>query len=211
MGVIMTRRACLCVFNDRYGVTVNKDFQLSTQFTRSGRGKICKDGAICHVFATLPEDSDTSVFFNIQTGTDIDSTSVSLLEMISDNEFAKSDEFVQATKFAIGEELEYNGLRNHFVALFNNLKPDTLYAVKVQAGSAQYTSRYRTLPSNDSNIELRVAFGGDVGMTKLGSQLTELLGSKTYDPHVLIIGGDISYDDAMPTCYYSWDNYYEIF
>lgn len=70
-AVLMTQRACLCVFNDRYGVTMNKDFKLSTQFSRSSRGKICQDGTICHMYATLPEDTDTSVFFNFQTGTDI--------------------------------------------------------------------------------------------------------------------------------------------
>lgn len=80
MGVLMSRRACLCVFNDRYGITINKDFRLSTQFTRSGKGKICKDDQICHLYATLPEDTDTSVFFNIQTGTDVKNMEIAMLE-----------------------------------------------------------------------------------------------------------------------------------
>lgn len=32
-----------------------------------------------------------------------------------------------------------------------------------------------------------------------------------YNPHVLLIGGDIAYDDGMSTCFYSWDNFYDIF
>ena len=32
-----------------------------------------------------------------------------------------------------------------------------------------------------------------------------------YDPHVILIGGDIAYDDGMDTCFYSWDNFYNIF
>jgi hypothetical protein len=80
MGVIMTRRACLCAYNDRYGVTVTQDFQLSTEFTRASRGKICKDNSICHVYATLPEDTDTSVFINIQTGTDVINMKVDMIE-----------------------------------------------------------------------------------------------------------------------------------
>jgi|JI6StandDraft_1071083.scaffolds.fasta_scaffold02838_14 hypothetical protein len=210
LGVIMMRRACLCAFNDRYGATVQTDFRLSTQFTRSSRGKICKDGAICHIYATLPEDTDTSVFFNIQTGTDIQSVSVSVQD-VATLETGITASPVEATKFIVGETLEFNGQRNLFTVLFNDLKPDTSYAVQFTAGNTSYSTRYRTLPSFDSNTELRVAFGGDVGMTKLGSQLTELLASPIYDPHVVIIGGDISYDDAMSTCYYSWDNYYEIF
>jgi hypothetical protein len=91
--------------------------------------------------------------------------------------------------------------------LFSNLKPETDYIVKITGGNGIFlTTRYRTLPAFDSNSELRVAFGGDVGMSKLGSDITLLLAS--YDPHALIIGGDISYDDAMPSCYYSWDNFY---
>lgn len=212
LGVALTSRACLCVFNDRYGVTVQKNYQLSTQFTRASRGKICKDGAICHVYATLPEDTDTSVFLNIQTGTDIQNVTVSMLQITDSGPASPSlGDYVQATKFAVGETLEFNGQRNLFTILFSSLRPETTYAVQVVAGTAVYNTRYRTLPSFSSNTGFRVAFGGDIGMTKLGSQLTELLAAPEYDLDVVIIGGDISYDDAMSTCYYSWDNFYEIF
>ncbi len=32
-----------------------------------------------------------------------------------------------------------------------------------------------------------------------------------YDPDVIVIGGDVAYDDGMRTCYYSWDNFYDMF
>lgn len=51
--------------------------------------------------------------------------------------------------------------------------------------------------------------GGDVGMTVNGSKISSYLSS--FDPDVLIIGGDIAYDDAMRTCWFSWDNFYWIF
>ena len=54
-----------------------------------------------------------------------------------------------------------------------------------------------------------MAVGGDVGLTVNGSKLTSYL--IDYKPDVLIIGGDIAYDDAMRTCSYSWDNFYWIF
>ena len=28
---------------------------------------------------------------------------------------------------------------------------------------------------------------------------------------MIVIGGDIAYDDGMRSCYYSWDNFYRIF
>ena len=48
-----------------------------------------------------------------------------------------------------------------------------------------------------------MGFNGD------GDTLTSHLVS--YDPHVLIIGGDIAYDDGMRKCFYSWDNFYSMF
>jgi hypothetical protein len=46
-------------------------------------------------------------------------------------------------------------------------------------------------------------------MTDMGTDLTLYLSS--FDPHVIVVGGDIAYDDAMPSCYYSWDTFYQIF
>lgn len=46
-------------------------------------------------------------------------------------------------------------------------------------------------------------------MTDIGSDLTLFLSA--FDPHAIVIGGDIAYDDAMATCYYSWDTFYQIF
>ena len=54
-----------------------------------------------------------------------------------------------------------------------------------------------------------MAVGGDVSMTPEGLTITDNL--VNYDPDVIIIGGDITYDDGMRTCYYSWDNFYDIF
>jgi hypothetical protein len=54
-----------------------------------------------------------------------------------------------------------------------------------------------------------MAVGGDVSMTKEGELITSYL--VNYDPDIIIIGGDIAYDDGMRTCYYSWDNFYNIF
>jgi hypothetical protein len=54
-----------------------------------------------------------------------------------------------------------------------------------------------------------MAIGGDVSMTHEGNMITSHL--VDYDPDIIIIGGDNTYDDGMRTCYYSWDNFYKIF
>ena len=66
-------------------------------------------------------------------------------------------------------------------------------------------TNYRTLPDANSEV-IRMAVGGDIATTVNGSRLTQYLAD--FDPDVLLIGGDISYDDAIRACSYSWDNFF---
>jgi len=54
-----------------------------------------------------------------------------------------------------------------------------------------------------------MAVGGDISMTQEGKRITQNL--VDYNPDIIIIGGDNTYDDGMRTCYYSWDNFYNLF
>lgn len=97
-----------------------------------------------------------------------------------------------------------------FSFFFEGLKPDTLYSVVVKNidnNAILDSKKYRTLPNQNAN-ELRLAVGGDVGLDNAASKLTSYL--KEFNPHVIILGGDNAYDDGMRTCYYSWDNLYDI-
>ena len=47
------------------------------------------------------------------------------------------------------------------------------------------------------------AFGGDVGNTKEADSITSNLA--TFKPQVIVIGGDISYDNALCGCILTWD------
>jgi 3D (Asp-Asp-Asp) domain-containing protein len=67
---------------------------------------------------------------------------------------------------------------------------------------------YRTLPNNSASL-LKLAVGGDVGMTAQGVAMTNHL--IAYDPDVILLGGDLVYDNAIRNCYYSWDNFYSMF
>ena len=33
----------------------------------------------------------------------------------------------------------------------------------------------------------------------------------TYNPDIIMLGGDIVYDNGFPTCYESWDSFYSAF
>ena len=61
---------------------------------------------------------------------------------------------------------------------------------------------------------MNIIFGGDVGYTETGIKLTDHLSSDKLvqgGPDLIIVGGDVAYDDAMDTCYYSWDTYFWMF
>lgn len=106
--------------------------------------------------------------------------------------------------------IEYIARRNVYSFFFQGLTPDTPYTVTAKdtkSGVILYRANYRTLPG-DNATEIRMAVGGDVGLDDDASTLTNHLAS--FDPHVLIIGGDNAYDDGMRTCFYSWDNFYDI-
>lgn len=49
------------------------DLTFSTKWTRNHwiPDSVCKDGAVCHIYATLPKNAATEVFINLHTGTDI--------------------------------------------------------------------------------------------------------------------------------------------
>lgn len=46
-------------------------------------------------------------------------------------------------------------------------------------------------------------------MTAKAKRITKWIAA--YDPDVIVIGGDLAYDNGMRTCYYSWDNFYYLF
>ena len=49
----------------------------------------------------------------------------------------------------------------------------------------------------------------NAGFTVNGKNLTSNLAN--YNIDLIIIGGDVAYDDGMNTCYYSWDTFFSMF
>jgi hypothetical protein len=80
--------------------------------------------------------------------------------------------------------------------------------VSDQAGKVIKSANYKTVPSADTK-ELRIAAGGDLGLSSNGDLMASYL--VEYKPDIIVLGGDIAYDDAMRSCYYSWDTVYYMF
>lgn len=68
-SVIATKGACVCFYNNSYGMKIGEDVEISTGFSRSITLKPpCPKGQLCHLYATLPEDASTGVFINAHAG-----------------------------------------------------------------------------------------------------------------------------------------------
>lgn len=48
-----------------------------------------------------------------------------------------------------------------------------------------------------------IVFGGDFGYSDNGLNLLKQISS--YNPDVILVGGDVAYDNAILHCFYSWD------
>lgn len=69
---------------------------------------------------------------------------------------------------------------------------------------------YKTLPSTlNETDEITFVQGGDIGYTDASRQLTNNL--ITWQPSVIFMGGDITYDNGMVSCYHTWDNLLSMF
>jgi hypothetical protein len=91
-----------------------------------------------------------------------------------------------------------------------SLSPNTTYAFTAGNEAIGFSKEilFRTLPSDSS--PLRLVFGGDTGLDDptepVGRRFSDMLKAATAkDPHAMILGGDLPYDNAMPTCYAVWD------
>jgi len=104
------------------------------------------------------------------------------------------------------EGLDFYGNRNVHSALLTGLLPDTMYTIEIYYdGQVQDTQLYRTLPDENSDRDIVIVTGGDMGINDRSRDLTT--NSLKYNVDVLVVGGDLAYDDNLCACYFSWDFY----
>ncbi|KAL4450819.1 hypothetical protein ABPG74_011661 [Tetrahymena malaccensis] len=203
--LIFFQDICVCSNKDS-GYLINDNMYLSTSFTRRiSFKKACPEEELCHLYATLPENTHNSVFINIHTGIAINQITIQLQDLE-----VKSDPIVQTGQINSSIDLDSNGERNTFTNLFENLQPNRLYLIKVinqEKQSVLKVTKYKTLPTNDQiqtkQLQVNLAFGGDWSNQKYGN----LLNLRLVDtqPDVILFGGNIAQDNGMKNCYHQWD------
>jgi hypothetical protein len=126
--------------------------------------QICPENSICHVYATLPEETATSVFINVHSGIGISSLTAIVRQnetKIVEKDFKKIYEM---------KDVESIGQRNVHSILLKGLIPNMLYNIDIintQTKTVLKTIKYKTVPDEKTDI-IKMAIGGDLGMTKNG-------------------------------------------
>jgi hypothetical protein len=94
--------------------------------------------------------------------------------------------------------------RSVFTTLLKDLLPNTTYMFRVFEPSWNKSLHkvysYKTFDLNN----IRLVAGGDIGNNILATKMNEQTVSKL-NADLILVGGDIAYDNNIPTCYRSWD------
>lgn len=93
----------------------------------------------------------------------------------------------------------------HTVQL-TGLRPGTDYEFRFSESGERF--RFRTMPANLRDNEVRVAVGGDLYHIRSEMQNTMRLVAER-DPHFVIIGGDWAYADGLEEKMWRWDHLWE--
>jgi hypothetical protein len=168
--------------------------------------QICKDEEICHLYATVPADTSTSVFFNAHSGLSLNN----LTFVLSLNGTVVNTQ-INDKPYKL-ENVESKGQRYVHSVLVTDLNENTNYTLEVmdKNGKLLKKTAYKTVPfANSTRKELRIAEGGDLGMTEQGKIMTSYVAE--FNPDIIMLGGDTVYDNGLRTCWYSWDVFYSMF
>lgn len=184
------------------------DYLITTSFTRQFTlPEACPVGRPCHVYATLPEDTSESVFINFQTN--IAHKESKVCYSLPADHSSKSESCFLTKVYAL-KGVEKIGQRNIHSAYLYDMLPDTLYKIKIYYDDQlQAEDQYHTLPLNTSERNVTIVMGGDAGFMELAYETGRT--AAQYKPDLIVLGGDIAYDNGMDTCYYTWDQFFGVF
>jgi len=195
-------------YNEGYG-SVFEGFGISTRFSRYYQlDTVCPAGQICHLYATLPEDSSKGVILNVQTGRDVSSIIIGYDTIANyDEKKALANNGTSQSYFV---DLEERGARYVHSVYLGDLEANTEYYFEVYFNNKmQRSGTYRTLPTETLERDVLIAAGGDAGTTANARAMTAVLSNYSLD--AILVGGDMAYDNGMRSCYYSIDLFLDMF
>ena len=196
---------CIAFYEDYVGLNILNLLSFSTTLMRYFQlNDACPPGPPCHVYATLPEEASTGVFINVHTSDIYENVTIlyDIKSHYEKNQTLRYSEIANSYKLS---HLEQRGRRTVHSALLYKLFPSTRYVIAIKyANEIQALTEYETLPDETNSRNFIISTGGDMGDRSVGRDLTKQAAS--VGPDIMAIGGDLSYDDGEPTCYFTWDN-----
>jgi hypothetical protein len=182
--------------------------EVSTSFSRiflsHHSQQRCEWNSICYTYLTVPQDMSTSMIVNYHIHSEKPLTTFveywsikSAVTRVEANGFRMKD---------IPDQQRYQ-----YWTDLTQLQPDTKYSVRVTAkfidGTySTSTLQFKTGPSIDSNDEITFVTGGDIEWNNAAIQLS-IAAAKT-SPLFATVGGDIFYENGMPSCYQRVDSWF---
>jgi len=207
---LITANSCMAYYTPEYGSSFDA-YTISTSLSRLFTiEKKCPTGRICHIYSTLPEDPSTSIILNVQTGSDLSQIQVLYTKENAANNGKADSQPLNKTPKSYFLEIEWKAQRYVHSVYLDELEPNTLYYTQIfYENKFLGDARFKTLPSSKMETNITVVTGGDSGGTEKSTQFIQNIAS--YDPDVIVIGGDIVYDNGNINCYYCWDYYLDQF
>ena len=161
---------------------------------RSTQDSPCREGIlVCHVYLTAGPDLTTGVYVNVHLGPD----AVSFLDVRVDG----SDKGARAEPIPT-PALHARDQRQVFSVLLKDLSPGTQHSFTLwcnlgSLGDTPYTFRTASLEG------VKFAIGGDAGVSVVSNDVLEQIVQT--NPDLIVIGGDVAYDNGVAACACVWD------
>ncbi|EGC33070.1 hypothetical protein DICPUDRAFT_49171 [Dictyostelium purpureum] len=191
---------------------------VSTRFSRRFQESYCKDMDVCFAYLTLTEDPSSSMILQIHTRNKPSKTRVALYNMDSGSSKIpiewESSYFISMSDVIKDEPRYISYVEFNYLFEYTNYKFN--FTVETKDGpieSENYSFRTFSNHSNSSGTgspkDFRFVVGGDVSINGDAKDLAKQ-GHK-FKPDLLIVGGDIAYEDGIGSCYRRWDEKIKFF
>lgn len=191
------------------------NFGITSALTRSWYHDTCPNkGKPCFVYTTLPEDALGSVFISFHINPH--SCKGDWAPKLEYSEVDAVSDIPSITTWNTWSEQEKGEYRppshEHFsrevyTCLLKGLQESKIYAFRVsQEGWSETPDVY--YHQNFNTKKMKILNGGDIGNVKPAKRLHENV-VRGYDADMILVGGDISYDNNFATCFYWYDHLFK--
>ncbi|CAI2361454.1 unnamed protein product [Moneuplotes crassus] len=212
LGITMTCTGyCECIFNTTvFQHTPGVDSHATTAYERRDLHKICTPSSrVCMVYPTLPSNAGNEVFINFHINPEsCEANKCAPIFRYQRYSHGKNNSNWENGTPILGEyELpssEYTS-RDIYTVYLENLEQSSTYRFMIDEPSwKDYQPQIYSYKTFDPE-NYRIIAAGDIGNQEKAIEMnTNTVSNLEFD--LIMVGGDIAYDNNIPTCFYVWDH-----